>query len=103
MLEHLGLVVHAIPGHVERFGEVELEQPVVADDLQRDALAVAGELDAAVAHVGHEPELVELACTIPEADAAVTPRRSARALVVTGPPRGAREGINRLRVVLNCG
>ena len=41
VLEDLGLGVDAIPGHVERLGEVELEQAVVADDLERDALAVA--------------------------------------------------------------
>ena len=39
VLEHLGLVVHAVPRHVERLGEVELEQPVVADDLERQPLA----------------------------------------------------------------
>ena len=39
VLEHLGLVVHAIPRHPERLGQVELEQPVVADHLERDARA----------------------------------------------------------------
>ena len=35
VLEHLGLVVHAVPGHAERLGEVELEQAVVAQHLER--------------------------------------------------------------------
>jgi hypothetical protein len=35
VLEHLGLGVDAVPRHVERLGEVELEQAVVADDLER--------------------------------------------------------------------
>ena len=39
VLEHLGLVVHAVPRHAERLGQVELEQAVVADDLERDARA----------------------------------------------------------------
>ena len=41
MLEHLGLLVDPIPRHAERLGEVELEQAVVAHDLERDALARA--------------------------------------------------------------
>ena len=40
VLERLGLLVHAVPRHAEVLGEVELEQAVVAQDLQRDALAV---------------------------------------------------------------
>ena len=36
VLEHLGLGVHAIPGHLQRLGEEQLEQPVVADHLERD-------------------------------------------------------------------
>jgi hypothetical protein len=36
VLEHLGLRVDAVPRHAELLGEVELEQPVVAHDLQRD-------------------------------------------------------------------
>ena len=36
VLEHLGLVVDAVPRHPEALGEVELEQPVVAQHLERD-------------------------------------------------------------------
>ena len=61
MLEHLGLVVDAVPRHAQRLGQVELEQAVVAQHLERDLLAGVGELDAAVALVRDEPELVELA------------------------------------------
>ena len=39
MLEHLGLVVHAVPRHAERLGQVELQQPVVAQHLERHPLA----------------------------------------------------------------
>ena len=61
VLEHLGLVVHAVPRHAEALGEVELEQPVVADHLERHARALGGQLHAPVGHVLHQPELVELA------------------------------------------
>ena len=61
VLEDLGLGVHAIPGHVERLGEVELEQAVVADDLERDPLAVGGQLDALVGHVVDQAELAQAA------------------------------------------
>jgi hypothetical protein len=65
VLEDLGLGVDAIPWDVEGLGQVELEEPVMADDLQRDALAGLRELDALVRQV--------------------TPSRSARAFVVTAP------------------
>ena len=39
MLQLFGLVVHLIPGISQRFGQIELEQPVVAHDFERDALA----------------------------------------------------------------
>ena len=39
VLEHLGLLVDAVPRHAERLGQVELEQAVVADHLERHALA----------------------------------------------------------------
>ena len=39
VLEHLGLGVDAVPRHVEDLGEEQLDQPVVADDLERDAAA----------------------------------------------------------------
>ena len=51
MLERLGLVVHAVPRHAEVLGEVQLEQAVVAQHLERDALALGGQRDAAVGHV----------------------------------------------------
>jgi hypothetical protein len=42
VLEDLGLVVHAVPGHVQDLGQEQLDQPVVADHLQRDAAALLG-------------------------------------------------------------
>ncbi len=59
VFEHLGLLVHAIPGHPEALDQIELEQPVVADYLERDAAARVGQLDAVVGLVDHEPELAE--------------------------------------------
>ena len=59
MLEHLGLVVDAIPGHPQRLGEEGLDQAVVADHLERHPLAGRGQADAVVGLVAHQPELVE--------------------------------------------
>src|SRR6185295_14239595 len=56
----LGLLVYAVPRHVELLGEVELEQPVVAQHLERHLLAGRGELHAAVGHVLGQAELGEL-------------------------------------------
>ena len=39
VLEHLGLGVHAVPGQPELLRQEELEQPVVAQHLQRDPAA----------------------------------------------------------------
>ena len=39
VLEHLRLLVDAVPGHPQDFGQVGLQQPVVADHLQRQPLA----------------------------------------------------------------
>ena len=60
VLERLGLLVHAVPRHAELLGEVELEQPVVAQHLERDALAVGRQLHAVVRHVLDQPALGEL-------------------------------------------
>ena len=55
--EHLGLVVHPVPRHPERGGEEELEQPVVAQHLERDALALGSQRDAAIGNVLGEAAL----------------------------------------------
>ncbi len=59
VLEHLSLGVNAVPGHAEDIGQVALEQPVVADDLEGDPPAVLGQADAAVGDVTDQPELVK--------------------------------------------
>ena len=41
VLEHLGLGVHAIPGHPELLGQEQLDQPVVAQHLERDPATLA--------------------------------------------------------------
>ena len=59
VLEHLRLLVDAIPGHPEALHQVQLEQPVVADHLERDPPPGLGQRHAVVGLVGHEPELAE--------------------------------------------
>ena len=51
VLEHLGLLVDAVPGHPEHLGQKELEQAVVADHLQGDLLPAPGEANAVVGGV----------------------------------------------------
>src|SRR5215207_3190696 len=48
MLELLSLLVHAVPRHAERLGEVELEQAVVAQHRERHPYPGAREPDAVV-------------------------------------------------------
>ena len=51
VLERLGLLVHAVPRHAELLDEVELEQAVVAQHLERHLLALGRELHAPVRDV----------------------------------------------------
>ena len=101
VLEHLGLGVHGIPANAEALCEVELEQPVMAQHLQRDPPAGLGEPDTAIALVGDEAERVELA---------QHPRHRCRTHAEPlreggrrGNPLAALERIDRLRVVLHGG
>ena len=90
VLEHLGLGVHAVPGHAERLGQVELEQAVVAQDLERDpapGLASARRRGRARGVTRPRPSS---RLTIADAEPGVTPRRSASALVETRCRRAAR-------------
>ena len=59
VLQAVGLRVHLVPGHAEVLDEVELEQPVVAQHLQRDRLAARRQAHAVVRLVGHQPQPVE--------------------------------------------
>ena len=61
VLENLGVGVDPIPRDLEDLRQEELEQAVVADDLERDATAVGGQAHPAIGRVLGEPELVELA------------------------------------------
>ena len=102
VLEHLGLVVDTVPRHVERLGEVQLEQPVVAQHLERDAHALGGQPHALVGHVRDEPELVELA------DHSRGRRRRdietlGQSVGRHGPARALTELVDRLGVVLDGG
>ena len=56
MLEPVRLGVHLVETEAERLGEIELEETVVPDHLQRDSFAGGRQLGAAVALVLHEAE-----------------------------------------------
>jgi hypothetical protein len=61
VLEQLRLLVDEVPRDVEHLDEQQLEQAVVAERAQRDAAALVGEADAAVALVLEQAQLVEAA------------------------------------------
>jgi hypothetical protein len=61
VLEHLGLGVDSIPRHLEDLRQEQLEQAVVADDLERDTAALRRQADPSVGGVLGETQLVELA------------------------------------------
>ena len=99
VLEDLRLVVHAVPRHVEPLGEVQLEQPVVAEHLERDALAVGGQLHAAVRLVADEaerPQLLDHA-----GGRRGSPRAAPRAFGRHGGVAAPLERVDRLGVVLD--
>ena len=101
MLEHLGLGVHLVPGHAEALDEEQLDEPVMADHLERDTPPALGETDAAVALVLDEPEVRELAQHPRDGGGADLEQRGE-----AGRGRGAvagLEGVDRLRVVLHRG
>ncbi len=60
MLEPVGLVVHRVDRHAERFRQVLLEQPVVADHLDRSLPAGGRQRDTAIRLVGDELQRREL-------------------------------------------
>ena len=60
MLEPLGLGVHLVPAQAQRLHQVQLQQPVVAHDLERDPLARRRERGAVITLVAHQAKLVEL-------------------------------------------
>ena len=61
VLEHLGLGVHAIPGHPELPGEEQLEQAVMAQHLQRHTPALVGQPHTVIRLVLDDPDLRQLA------------------------------------------
>ena len=54
MFQSLGFLVHTIQADAQVPGQVQFDQPVVADDLQRNLLASGGELHAVVGRVVHQ-------------------------------------------------
>ena len=59
VLEHLGLLVDAIPRHAEALDQVQLEQPVMADDLERHAQAGVGEQHPVIAAMRDQAQLAQ--------------------------------------------
>ena len=60
MLEAIGLGMNGVDPELERLGQVELEETVVTEQLERDALAVTGQPNAAIELMVHESERCEL-------------------------------------------
>ena len=85
VLEHLGLVVDAVPWHAQHVGQIRLEQAVVADHLERNALALVGQERAAVAARGSTRPISSMRFSIEVTDPGETPSRSASADVETAP------------------
>ena len=103
VLEHLGLLVDAIPRHAQALDQVELEQPVVADHLERHAPAGVGEQHAVVAAVRDQAELAQ-ALDHPRRRGRRS-RRAARPARWCSPAASSRacERVDRLGVVLDRG
>ena len=81
----LGLGVHPVPGQPQGLGKVQLEQAMVADHLER-GLRPCSVSERRGMGGAAQVELVELRI-IADAEPAVTPRRSASALVTGSPLR----------------
>ena len=60
VLEAVGLRVHRLDRDAQRLGQVQLEQAVMADDLECDPLAGGSQVDPAVGDVLGEPERRQL-------------------------------------------
>jgi hypothetical protein len=56
VLEAIGLGMNGVEPELERLGQVELEETMVTEQLERDALAVTGQPDAAIELMVHESE-----------------------------------------------
>ena len=102
VLEHLGLRVHAVPRDPEVLGQVELQQPVVADDLQRHLLPTLGQPHALVGLVRDQLELAQLAHH-PRRGGGGDPEALGDGGGRDRVGAGRLEGVDRLRVVLDRG
>ena len=100
VLEHLGLGMHAIPGHPELLGEEQLEQAVMAQHLQRHSPALVGQPHTVIGLMLDDPDLGQLAHHArhrrgrhpePRSEIVRRDRRTAASL----------ERIHRLRIVLH--
>jgi len=60
VLEAIGFVMDVVDVHAQGLGEVQLEQAVMPNDLERDALAGVGEMGATVRLVRQQVERREL-------------------------------------------
>ena len=100
VLEHLGLLVDAVARHPQRLGEVGLDQPVVADHLERHPLPRRGQADPLVGDVSTRPSSARR-FSIEVAVAGVTPSRSATSPFEDEPVALAGDRVDRLCVVLD--
>ena len=95
VLEALGLLVDLVPAVAEGLGQVHLEQPVVADHLQRHRLPRGRQRGAPVAIVGDQSQLAE-----PDQHLRCRRGRDTHALGQLGGADGAAQLVEGLDVVL---
>jgi hypothetical protein len=100
MLEHLRLRMHAVPRHPQLLGEEQLDQAVVAQDLERYPPPLAREPDSVIGLVLDQTEVGQLADH--RRDGAGSDAKAIGQLV-GGDRRvpAALESVHRLGVVLN--
>ena len=84
VLEPVRFVVDVVDVHAERLREIQLEQPVVADHLERDALARLREMRPRYGSCVNSSSAASF-FTIADADAGATPMSFASAPIVTRP------------------
>ena len=101
VLEHLGLVVHAVPRHAELLGEVQLEQPVVAQHLERDAPARRRSAARRGRARARRARARRACLTIAEADAGRDAEALGERVRRDGAAAAPLERVDRLRVVLD--
>ena len=85
VLEPVGLRMDGLDRDPERLRQIQLEEPVMADDLERDSLSRRSEIDAAVGTCSARPSAASF-FTIALDRCGRDVQRLARRVVVTFPP-----------------